>query len=175
MKNQRSPEKSMGWLMVIIPVALIIGLIVWSATRPRPGEEVLNQGNHHLASLTEAHKPYSSKPPTSGPHRGDKTPWGISDSQIPDELQLHNLEDGGVIVHYDPAKVATSTIKQLAEVVQPIYLKGRRVILEPYADLDTPIVVTAWTRIEKLSVFDEAKIKQFINAYEGVDHHVPGS
>lgn len=173
MKSRRV-KKLNGWFIVAVPALLVVGLIVWSATRPQPGETLPDLGNHHLTSLTEAHQPYNSKPPTSGPHRGDKAPWGISESQIPDELQIHNLEDAGVIVHYDPATVPTDTIKQLSDMVQPLYLKGRHVILEPYAGLETPIVLTAWARIEKLPAFDQDKIQQFINAYEGIDHHVPG-
>lgn len=174
MKNQRSSKKLIGWLITTIPIALIVGLIVWSANRPRPGEQISNQGNRHLKSKTETHEPYNSKPPTSGPHRSDKAPWGISNNQIPDELQLHNLEDGGVIVHYDPVQVSTSTIESLEAIVKPYYLKSKNIILEPYADMDSPIVLTAWTIIEKLSTPDEAIIKQFINAYIGIDHHLPG-
>ena len=175
MKHQLSPNKQTGWLIIILPIALVVILIIWAATRPRPGESVTNQGNRHLTSLTEAHGPYNSKPPTSGPHTTGKASWGITDSKIPDEIQVHNLEDGGVIVHYDPAQVVTSTVDQLKDIVQSLYVKGRHVILEPYAGLETPIVLTAWTRIEKLPTIDEEKIKQFITAYEGTDHHVPGA
>ncbi|OGH67999.1 MAG: hypothetical protein A3C15_03000 [Candidatus Magasanikbacteria bacterium RIFCSPHIGHO2_02_FULL_50_9b] len=174
MTHQHSSNRLTGWLVILLPAALVVILIVWAATRPRPGESVANQGNRHLTSPTEAHDPYNSKPPTSGPHTG-KAPWGTTDTQIPDEIQVHNLEDGGVIVHYDPAQVATSTVDQLTGIVQPLYVKGRRVILEPYAGLETPIVLTAWTRMEKLPTLDEEKIKQFITAYEGTDHHVRGA
>ena len=30
---------------------------------------------------------------------------------------------------------------------------------------------TAWTRIETLSAFDEKRIRRFIEAYRGIDHH----
>lgn len=162
-----------GWLIICIPVFLIVGLIVWGIMRPRPGADIPSQGNRHLQSLTETHKAYNSKPPTSGPHYS-KAAWGISSSQIPDEMQVHNLEDGGVIVHYDPVQVSTSTMQTLEAVVQPYYLKGKNIILEPYAGMDSPIVLTAWTRLLKLSVPDKTQIEQFINAYVGIDHHVAG-
>lgn len=159
--------------MVGIPVFVIISLIVWAVVRPRPGESIPNQGNKHLTSLTDTHEPYNSKPPTSGPHAG-KAPWGISTTQIPDEVQVHNLEDGGVIVHYDPAQVTSSTIVELEEIVNPYYIKGKGIILEPYADMDSPIILTAWTKMLKLSLADVSVIKAFIDAYIGRDHHVPG-
>ncbi len=159
--------------MVVIPLALVAGLIIWSATRPRPGVQLPDQGNRHLKIQTEAHVPYNSKPPTSGPHTG-KAPWGMASTQLPDEIQVHNLEDGGVIIHYDPAQVNTSTIAALEAIVKPYYLKSKNVILEPYANLDSPIVLTAWTRLQKLDAPDKRLIQQFINAYLGIDHHVPG-
>ncbi len=166
-------SKFSGWLLVGIPILAIIGLIVWSATRPNPGEKISNQGNRHLESETESHEPYNFKPPTSGPHVG-KAPWGVSSKQIPDEVQVHNLEDGGVIVHYDPAKVTSSTIQELEGTVKPFFLKGKNIILEPYAEMESPITVTAWTRMLKLPSADAAAIEEFINAYIGIDHHVRG-
>lgn len=166
-------SKFSGRLIIIIPILAVVGLIVWSATRSRPGQSRPNQGNRHLSALTDAHESYNSKPPTSGPHIGGKAPWGITTTQIPDEIQVHNLEDGGVIVHYDPAQTATSTIQELETVVNPYYLKGKNIILEPYASMDAPIVLTAWTRIAKLPAFDKAAIEEFIKAYIGIDHHVP--
>ncbi len=171
--KQPSSKKLTGFLIIIIPTALIVGPIVWSVTRPRPGDAVANQGNRHLTSLTDSHELYNSKPPTSGPH-GVKASWGVTDTQIPDEMQVHNLEDGGVIVHYDPVQVTSSTIQALEEIVNPYYIKGKSIILEPYSGMDFPIILTAWTRMLKLQTIDAEVIKQFIDAYIGVDHHVPG-
>lgn len=152
----------------VFPLVVVISLIAWSATRPRPGESVADQGNQHLASGTEQHVAYNTTPPTSGPHLNQKAAWGISDARLPDELQVHNLEDGGVIIHYDPAKVDDATKTSLANIVNRYTDK---VILEPYADLETPIILTAWTKIDKLQAFDESEITSFIAAYRGIDHH----
>ena len=46
-------------------------------------------------------RPYNSEPPTSGPHLPYIAPWGIHTRPIPNELQVHNLEDGGVMVQYN--------------------------------------------------------------------------
>lgn len=158
-------------LWYIVPAIVVVGFFVMLAARPRPGESVASQGNKHLKSAEEQHESYNTTPPTSGPHIGGKANWGVHDTQIPDELQVHNLEDGGVIVHYDPAQVDETTIQTLAGIVSGY---NEKVILEPYANLETPIVLTAWTRIDKLSTLDEQRIKDFINAYKGIDHHVAG-
>lgn len=155
---------------VIYAVAAVafLALIVWNATRPKPGESVADLGNKHLTNESETHAPYNSSPPTSGPHLNQKARWGVYDEQIPDELQVHNLEDGGVIVHYDPEKADASLIASLTTVVESY---SDRVILEPYAGLETPVVLTAWTRMDKLDAFDEARIRTFIDTYIGIDHH----
>lgn len=158
-------------LWYVIPAVIVLGLLVLVATRPHPGEPVVSQGNKHLKSSDEQHVAYNTRPPTSGPHMGGKANWGVHETQIQDELQIHNLEDGGVIVHYDPVKVGETTIQTLTGIVNNYKDK---VILEPYADLETSIVLTAWTRIDKLPAFDEQRIKDFINAYKGIDHHVAG-
>lgn len=161
------------WLWGIAIVLLIVGIIYWYATHPKPGQTVADLGNRHLATQNEPHEPYNSNPPTSGPHFST-APWGITKEQIPDEIQLHNLEDGGVIVHYDPVKVDATTTQQLTDIVQPLYVKSQKVILEPYANMESPIALTAWTRIDRLQSVDRAEIEKFVSAFVGVDHHVGG-
>lgn len=159
-----------GWAALLGVV--VVGLVVLAALRPSgPGERLPSLGNTHIVSINAPHLPYNSVPPTSGPHVGGKAPWGISDAQIPDELQLHNLEDGGVIIHYDAARVDESVRASLVKIVDGY---RDRVILEPYAGLTSPIVLTAWQRRMALETADEAAIQDFIRAYRGRDHHAPG-
>jgi hypothetical protein len=33
------------------------------------------------------------------------------------------------------------------------------------------IALTAWTRIDTLEAFDEARVTRFIETYRGIDHH----
>lgn len=164
-------KNKLAFLWYVIPMLLVLGLIVFAATRPKPGELVASQGNKHLKTAEEQHDPYNTSPPTSGPHLGGKANWGVHETQIQDELQIHNLEDGGVIVHYDPSKVDAAGIQTLTDIVKGY---SEKVNLEPYANLETPIVLTAWTRIDRLPALDEQRIKDFINAYKGIDHHVAG-
>ena len=163
--------KKLSTYAVVIMIVMAIGYGLFkAATRPKPGESIADLGNEHIESEQTPHAPYNSVPPTSGPHVGGKASEGVHNEQIPDELQLHNLEDGGVIVHYDSARVPTSTIEELVS-----FMRDYRedVILEPYIKppLPTPIVLTAWGRIEKLEAFDRDLIRQFIKAYRGIDHH----
>ena len=47
----------------------------------------------------------------------------------------------------------------------------KNVILAPYPGMTHKIALTAWTRLEALEEFDEGRVKRFIEAYRGIDHH----
>ncbi len=166
---------------------LVIGsgyLLIKELSKPRPGEFVASLGNKHIENLTDAHDPYNSIPPTSGTHVGGKANWGISDSPIPDELQLHNLEDGGVGIQYNcdaetkspeistPSAEIDGECKRLVERLTEVANRyPDKVFMAPYPKLDTKIALTAWTRIEKFNDFDQERIQKFIKAFKGIDHH----
>ncbi|KKS97999.1 MAG: hypothetical protein UV73_C0004G0141 [Candidatus Gottesmanbacteria bacterium GW2011_GWA2_43_14] len=154
------------------------------ASKPKPGEFVPTLGNEHIQNITDTHESYNSLPPTSGTHVNNKAPWGVSGSPIPDELQLHNLEDGGIMVQYnctpdgDSQKEATDSAegqdecqKLVAGLTAVIKKYKDKVILAPYPQLDTKIALTAWTKLDKFNEFNEERIEKFIKAYRGIDHH----
>lgn len=161
-------KKIIGILWYVIPILLLILGVAWLVTRPYPGESVASQGNQHIENINSNHVAYNTTPPTSGPHIGSTARWGIHTEQIPDEIQIHNLEDGGVIVHYDPSVVDEEMIDALKVIVNSY---PNDIILEPYADMSSVIVLTAWGRIDRLDQMDESRIREFIDAYRGVDHH----
>ncbi len=132
--------------------------------------------------MRASHPPYNSKPPTSGPHTHNVAKWGVYRQQIPNELQVHNLEDGGVLIQYD-CKDCKDLIKKIEKLAWRYLKKAKQggessryghLIAAPYKGMDTRIALTAWTRIDKLDDFDEARIKRFIEAYVGIDHHPSG-
>ena len=163
-------------------------LILWIYTLPvlgaEPGTAVPSQGNNHVESLDAPHIPYNSNPPTSGPHLPFLAPWGVHRSSIPKELQVHNLEDGGVVIQYKCAD-CPDLVAKLERLVQNYlqqadeekkkngFTRHDHLLLAPYPGMDTTIALTAWGRIDKLNQYDEQRIKNFIEAYIGIDHH-PG-
>jgi len=136
-----------------------------------PGKEVPNLGNEHIKNATDPHIPYNSVPPTSGPHLNFIAKWGISKTPVPDELQVHNLEDGGVMVQYNCDAGKNKNCAALAARLETFAAKYNRVIVAPYPGMKTPIAVTAWGRIDAMDLPDEARIERFIKAYMGIDHH----
>jgi hypothetical protein len=85
---------------------------------------------------------------------------------VPLELQVHNLEDGGVVVQYNCE--CPDLVAKLGEIVKQY---ERNVVLAPYPTMKSKIALTAWTRIDTLEDFDAKRITRFIEAYRGIDHH----
>lgn len=144
-----------------------------------PGITVPSLGNNHIQSIESPHPPYNSKPPTSGPHVPFVARWGIYDRPIPNELQVHNLEDGGVLIQYD-CKNCAEMVQKIETLAKEYFQKSQagpqnsrygHLLVAPYPGLDTPIALTSWGKIDKLNTFDEARIRRFIEAYIGIDHH----
>jgi acylphosphatase len=150
----------------VIIVAVAIGWFAYRASADLPGEKFADLGNEHIQTSSDPHTPYNSEPPTSGPHLPYIAPWGVHTRPLPKELQVHNLEDGGVMVQYN------CECPELVEKLRNIVRKyDKQVILAPYPTMKSRIALTAWTRLEKFDEFDEKRIVRFIDAYRGIDHH----
>jgi hypothetical protein len=150
----------------VIAVAVVIAWFAYQAAANRPGEQFADQGNEHIQAASDPHEPYNSDPPTSGPHLPYIAPWGIHTRPIPPELQVHNLEDGGVVVQY------SCECPELAEKLRGIVRRyDKQVLLAPYPAMKTRIALTAWTRLDRFDEFDEKRIVRFIDTYRGIDHH----
>jgi len=160
-----------AWLTglgVAVVAAVIVGYFAYRAVAELPGVKLDDQGNAHIQMISEPHVPYNSDPPTSGPHLPYIAPWGIHTEPIPRELQVHNLEDGGVVVQYRCTTPCPDLAAKLTEIVRRY---ETQVILAPYPDMRTRIALTAWTRLDGFDDFDEARIVRFIRAYRGIAHH----
>ena len=151
--------------IVLVIVAAGVGYFAYRAAADLPGTKTADQGNRHVQN-GEPHESYNTDPPTSGPHLPYIAPWGVHTRPVQLELQVHNLEDGGVVVQYNCE--CPDLAEQLTKIVQSY---DKQVILAPYPSMKTRIALTAWTRIETFETFDERRVRRFIDAYRGIDHH----
>jgi hypothetical protein len=149
-----------------VAVAVIVGYFAYRAQAGLPGAKFPDQGNLHVQTVGVPHEPYNSTPPTSGPHLPYLAPWGVHTRPIADELQVHNLEDGGVVVQYNCE--CPDVAARLATIVRKY---PNQVVLAPYPSMKSRIALTAWTRLETLDDVDVARVERFIRAYRGIDHH----
>lgn len=126
--------------------------------KPLLGEKIENLGSAHVAR-DKSHPAYNSNPPTSGWHWGDGVAGpGIKTELVPDELVLHSMEHGAVVVWYKEG-LGQNDIDKIKGAFNSA--TGKKIMLAR-KDLDVPVALTSWGYLLKLEVIDEAKIKEFI-------------
>lgn len=113
----------------------------------------------------EAPEPeFNSHPATSGPHAPQWARCGVYRQEIPDIFQVHSLKRGAVIINYEPS-LEPADISAIEDLVVDI---GSGVISAPREDLDSPIVLAAWTRLLPLSSVDRTVVEAFVDQFSGL-------
>lgn len=182
-----------GLGVVVAAVLLIVGAFAFGAVRPGPATAFdLRDARYdprgevvgtHMADEGNAHVPagqrvtYQNDPPTSGSHWGSPaapTPWGVKDTTLPNEVIMHNMEHGGVVVFYkglDPDELI-----KLKDLVRTLQQNGfPKMVLEPYPALtDSRVALSAWRWQLKLPGYDDAQVVKFVRShYQGPDAPEP--
>src|SRR5438046_6287841 len=121
-----------------VVVAVVVGYFAYRAAANLPGVLMPDQGNLHIPTADSPHEPYNSDPPTSGPHLPYIAPWGVHTRPIPNELQVHNLEDGGVVVQYNCT--CPEVVDKLAAIVRK---SPTQVVLAPSPTMASPLARAA--------------------------------
>lgn len=116
-----------------------------------------------LENHLSPHRPYNSSPPTSGPLLYDLADWGVHEAPVPLELQVRNLELGGVAVQYNCPEPCPDLVARLEDLVY----QRENVLVAPYPWMEARIALTAWGRMETLETFDADRIVRFLDAYAG--------
>ena len=149
-----------GLVGLVVVAALAVGY--WFAfLQPRPGDSVSTSGAGDHSGRPEGG--YSTTPPTSGPHSPQAPPWGAQDA-LSEELQVHALEHGGVLVQYNCSPRCPQVVSSL-RIITSGYDKG--VILAPNTSMDARIALTSWGKIDLLEEFDRDRVKEFVSKNRG--------
>ncbi len=153
----------------LVGVVLLVVLGAWvynQASQPLPGQAMPIQSRDHIA-VGAQHPPYNSNPPTSGWHYDTPLAAGIYDTPQVDENLVHSLEHGYIIVSYDCAKLNGLSCDDLKTKLSDLANQQRiwKLIVVPRDNMDAPIALTAWGRIEKLNTYDENSIRAFVSAW----------
>lgn len=159
---------------VVAIIALIIGLVyVRTADRGLPSEtkKIADSGpSLHMGSVNDPlPAPFNSNPPTSGWHVGNQTaPWGIQKTALDDKITVHNLEHGGIIVHYKES-LDVNSVAELEVLARDLQRSNPCLILMPRPDdqMPAPVVATAWNHMLELQSVDTDKITSFFTALVG--------
>lgn len=82
------------------------------------------------------------------------------------ELRCDRCTGGSVCLYVGRLRGALGALT-----LTPLLSYHHDTILRSLTVSANPIVLTAWRRIARLGSFDDARIRRFIEAYEGIDHH----
>lgn len=150
------------WIGGALAGVAAIALLAWWLISPGGRSDIQTfpiQGAVHVPR-GQTHPPYNSTPPTSGWHYADAVaPPGITASPIPNEVQVHNLEHGEIMIQYDCPSGCPETVAALEAIVRTY---PKKVVLAPYPGIGRPIALTSWGKLAYLDRVDEAFIRRFI-------------
>jgi Protein of unknown function (DUF3105) len=162
-------HRRVPWVAIgAIAVVLVAGVLI--ARQLGVGE---GAGRYVAGGGVGQHAPvgqsiaYPSYPPTSGQHSESPASWGFHTAPVIDELAVHNLEHGGVVVSQN--NIAAADLSKLVALLTS-YPKDQygevKLLIRPY-DKIAPgtIVLTAWNWIDELTAYDEARVRAFMDAH----------
>jgi hypothetical protein len=165
---------------IVLVVILVGGVFLMSKSSGSDAKTETAKSNYKWQKLPDlgrthvkegTHVTYNSNPPTSGPHYPIWQKYGILDKPVADELLVHSLEHGYVIMSYNCAKLPKGTScdtlkQQLTEITKE--KRTWKLIVIPRPSLDVPLALTAWTYLDKMEKFDKNRILAFIDDFR--DH-----
>lgn len=162
---------AIGGVLVLGAVLVLVLLLFGGSNGGTDGVGVrqVDDGRGHI-NQGQAGGPYTSSPATSGTHWPSPTDWGIYTTALPEELVLHNLEHGGMVIWYQPADIGAEDLSALQAWVQSQVQSERyKVILTPWAGTDFAhtIAVTSWNWLLYLDETDTDQLRAFLDDHYG--------
>ena len=127
-------------------------------------EELEEQEAGHIEAGAE-HEPYSSSPPTSGPHYEVPAETTFFTEQIPPEQVLHTMEHGAIAIWYQP-DAPQETLDDIEAVTAQ---EPAATVTLPYTDLESPytFAMTGWGVVQKCEKVSQEVVDDFRRDYQG--------
>lgn len=120
----------------------------------------LQEGSHLIGDAAPP-VPYSSSPPTSGWHAsGRPIDFAAYVEPVSEPDQVQALEQGGVVVAYDPA-LPDDQVGGLNLIPGEV----DRVVVTPYPDAPAPVTMTAWGVLQACDAVTAADVAAFRDAH----------
>jgi len=165
-REQMEREKRLRTLKIWVPITVIVvalvALVIFRSTRPEiEGVTIVDAAiaNQHDDTLDI---PFGSIPPLGGPHAAIWQNCGIYDTPVSGQFAIHSMEHGAVWITYNPELPAD----QIATLQDMVRGEGS-MILNPYPNQTSPIVMTVWDRQLELDSVADARVAEFIGRYKG--------
>jgi hypothetical protein len=176
---------AIGGVLVVGVVLIALVLVLGTEPDPSLGVQHPDSGNAHVAVGTTCRSPqapcgadpYSSLPATSGPHWDPSgiANWGVYSTPQNESQLVHNLEHGGIVIWYDPDRLAAEGVETLSQYVtrqNESGVSGRyKFILTPWGgedELPSAVVATSWRWLLELDEADTGAIEAFASEHYGI-------
>ena len=173
-RQQLEREKRMRVMRLWVPIGVLVvalaAFVLYRLLEPEVAGAVFVE-----AAVANQHDPdlqyeFGGLPSTGGPHNPTWQNCGIYMEPVQPEYAIHSMEHGAVWVTYHP-DLASDQVAALQDLVQ-----GQTyVLLSPYPDQSSDIVLTAWDVQLQLDSTADERIQEFINKYRRARAPEPGS
>ena len=154
-----------GSIAAVVVVGLLITSIVLTPQAAKytaggegatvEGVETFENTSNHVEGVVD----YPQTPPAGGEHNPAWLNCGVYDQPVPNENAVHSLEHGAIWVTYDPS-LSDADLETLKSQLPSTYI-----VLSPFDDLPSPIVLSGWNTQLQVEDADDPRIPEFLEEY----------
>ncbi len=165
-KTQNSSTSTRKWYLigggVVLGVAALFGLLALSFQNP----DAIHGLQHYLGLQRDhdedvVYDTSNGLPPAGGIHNPRWQNCGIYDEPVDSEHAVHSLEHGAVWLTYNP-DLPVDQVEKLRSMA-----RGEAfVLMSPFENQASPIVLTAWGLQLEVESADDGRIPNFIEVYQ---------
>lgn len=167
---RKARNKRIGIITAIVAGVAVLALVVTAVVLTVPknasytaggsgaeieGVETFENTNNHVEGTVT----YEQTPPTGGDHNAAWLNCGIYTEVQANENAVHSLEHGAIWVTYDPS-ISDEELSTLKSKLPSTY-----VILSPFEDLPSPIVLSGWDVQLQVDEASDERIGEFFEEY----------
>ena len=161
--SKRSPSHRFA-VGLITAGGIAFAVSLWVSQPPSGGEAgPVGVQSFGVTERTHIDVPvaYEQLPPVGGNHAPIWQNCGFYDAPIANENGAHSLEHGAVWLTYRPDLPA-----EQVDALRRLTKGQTHVLVSPYPNLLAPVVASAWDRQLLLDSADDARIEQFVRAFQ---------
>jgi hypothetical protein len=162
-------NRKIGVISGVVGAVAVVGLIVTSvvltpqsASYSAGGSGAVVDGVEtftNTAGHVETPVTYAQTPPAGGEHNPMWLNCGVYTKPVPNENAVHSLEHGALWVTYDPS-ISDAELATLKSKLPSTYI-----VLSPFDDLPSPIVLSGWNVQLKVDSADDPRIEEFLEEH----------
>lgn len=170
-RRQRTRSYLIGGGIGIALLVLIISLLRPVVTTAAGETIAAMPSSQHITPGTDP-GPFNSDPPTSGRHYLEGMDAGFYEQAdieeygpYPEGYLVHSLEHGYVIFWYNCDVISEAECTVLKADINAVMEDANnfKVIAFPWKSIDTPVVMTSWTRLQRMDAFNADQAEDFIS------------